>query len=158
MCNCCVSKNGVSGKVEEITLRVLKIRDNEGSLISIPFNKVEMFANKSRGYIFLIFKIVVDVNADSNKVSELMTQAANELVDLPEYKKKVLDGVKIDGPINISSAGCVFEAKLKVKPMSTKTVRGVYYGICHRLFAQANIKFANDIREFKKLFLNHSSC
>lgn len=142
---------GVSGQVEDITLRVLKVRDSAGSLISIPFNKIEIFSNKSRGYINLIFTVVVDVNADVELVKKLLAEAVKELRQLPDYKKKILGDGRIAGPITITATGLVFEVSVPSVPMGMKTVRGVYYGICHSLFSKNKIKLAYDLQEFKKL-------
>jgi|GEM_PF-3552681 len=146
-----VEVSGVSGQVEDITLRVLKVRDSAGALISIPFNKIEIFSNKSRGYINLIFTLVVDVNADVQVVKKLLGEAVKELRHLPDYEKKILGDGRIAGPITITATGLVFEVSVPSIPMGIKSVRGVYYGICHNLFSKHKIKLAYDLQEFKKL-------
>lgn len=143
---------GMSGTVEEVTLRVLKIRDSRGLLISIPFNKVDVIANRSRQYVFAVFNLIVDVESDIEKVRKVMHKAAEEVAKLSEFKDIVLEPLEVTIPVSISSSGVVCEGKLKIKAMSPKPIRAAYYAACKRLFEQEQIKLSQDFSDFKNLF------
>lgn len=148
-----VEVSGVSGEIEEITLRVLKIRsDTDGALVSIPFNKVDIVTNKSRNFVVVTFVVVVDHTSDFTLVAQIMEEAGKNLSKLPEFRKKVLHEIKVFGPLAISAIGARFEAKLKVAPMSMRALRSVYYTLCQQEFEANDIKFAYDVSELKKVF------
>lgn len=143
---------GVIGEVEEVTLRVLKIRNREGALVSIPFNKVEIFANKNRGYIFVLFPLVVANTSDIPLVTQLLQKAGEKLSLLPEYSNKILQDITILGPITLSKEGMEFEVRMKMLPTRIKPLKSIYYGICKDLFAEHNIEFGGRFIHFKDIF------
>lgn len=138
-----VSVGDVSGQVEEITLRALKIRNNEGALVFVPFSKVEVISNKSCVYNFIVLPIVVNVTTDVCKVKVLMEEASRELRQNPDFAHKILEDIRIAGPISLSHEGLVYEGKIKVVPMSPKMIKSEYYRICKRLFDENGITFPN---------------
>ena len=139
---------GIAGQVEEVTLRVLKIRNKEGALVSIPFNKVEIFSNKNREYIFALFAFLLSNNSDIELVTKLLHQGANDLSHLPEYKNKILN-IKVFGPMNLAAEGMKFEVKIKILPTSMRSLKTAYYSICQNLFIQHNIEFGSKVVNVK---------
>jgi len=145
---------GISGEIEDITLRVLKIRsDVDGALVSIPFNRVEMVSNKSRQFMVATFTIYVEPDSDFSLVSHIMEEAGHNLAKTAEFKHKILQDIKVFGPLSVSSVGAKFEGKLRIVPMSMRSLRSVFYTLCQQEFEANNIRFAQDLGELKKLFL-----
>lgn len=149
-----VEVSNISGKIEEVTLRVVRIRDAEGALVSIPFNKVEIIANKSRKYIYIIFPIYVAVDANLEKVLKLMQLAGEKLKEIPELEGKILEDIQVLGAINISANGILCEGKIKLHPnIRPKFIKASYYQICKKLFDENDIKITQGLNNFKQLFL-----
>ena len=142
--------SGVTGKIEDITLRVLRIRDFEGGLHTIPFSQIDIVCNKSKAYIFVLFSIAVDTDAKTETVMHLIKEAGVEFKT--QYPNDVLEDIQVIGPSEMLSGGIVYQARIKMKPINTRTVRPVYYEILKKKFDKHHIKLAYDILNFKHLF------
>ena len=143
---------GVSGIVEEITLRVLKIRDFDGLLVSIPFNKIDIVSNKSRTFVVARFCVVVDSKANSDLVIDAMKDACTKLMESKEYADKILDEMVVLGPLSIAAGSAEYEARLKIKPMNMNIIKGDFFQICKINFEKAGIVLGNDYSALKNLF------
>ena len=69
----------VKGKVEEIGVRVTKIRDENGVLHSIPNGEVRKVASESRGYVNVVIDIPVTYDEDLHKVFEVLKNKTAEV-------------------------------------------------------------------------------
>jgi moderate conductance mechanosensitive channel len=141
---------GVLGTVEEITLRVLKLRNPAGSLISIPFSNVELVANRSRSYILTPISFMVDVKHDPDYIISLMKEAGSMLKTSSALSNKVLDNIEVFGVSKISSNGMLFEGRIKTYPMHPKIVQSAYYSLTKSVFDKNHIEFTEDIQGFFK--------
>jgi len=70
---------GVSGTVEDLTLRVTTLRDADGTLYSIPSSQVDTVANLSRNYSVAILTLAVDATADPERVLNILRTTALEV-------------------------------------------------------------------------------
>jgi small conductance mechanosensitive channel len=134
---------GVFGEVEEITLRVLKIRNNNnGSLVFIPFNKIDTVSNRTRKHTYVVIPIYVDGMSDAEETMRLLVLAGSELKTSSELKKRIfLSDVSVVGPISVGLNYMMFEARVKILPIgSIKPILGAYYTICRRI----GVKFADE--------------
>jgi small conductance mechanosensitive channel len=76
-----ISVNGVTGTVEELGLRVTRIRVADGSLVFVPNGDIRLLANSSRGWAKAVVEVTVPVASadDLTKTTEVITQAATEV-------------------------------------------------------------------------------
>lgn len=143
--------NNVEGQIEEISLRTLKVRSNDGALHFIPFNEFKIVCNRSKQYNIIAFNIVVDVAADHDLIVKIMQEAAVELKQ-SSFGPKILKDIDVVGIISFVSGCMVYEAKLRTQPMSPKNIKALYYSICKKALEQNNVPFAYDVVTYKKLF------
>ena len=141
---------GVLGTVEEITLRVLKLRNPSGSLISVPFSKVELVANRSRSYILTAVSFMVDVKHDPEYITSLMKEAGVLLKTKSAISSKVIDNIEVFGVSEISSTGMLFEGRIKTYPMHPKIVKSAYYSLTKAVFDKNHVEFTDDLQGFFK--------
>lgn len=69
----------VKGKVEEIGVRVTKIRDEAGVLHTIPNGEVRKVASHSRGYVNVIIDLPIPHGEDLHHLIERLTDKMSEL-------------------------------------------------------------------------------
>ena len=65
-----------SGFVEELSLRMVQIRDSGGDLVTIPHGSVTTVVNKSRNWSRIDFRVPVDPEADIPKAMQLVQAAS----------------------------------------------------------------------------------
>jgi small-conductance mechanosensitive channel len=73
----CVDK--YCGTVEDMTLRVTKLRQIDGTIHYVPNGEIKVASNKSKDYSKVDLKIGVGYNTDLDKLEELINKVGNDL-------------------------------------------------------------------------------
>ncbi len=80
-----VTLAGVSGTVEHISIRSIRLRGGDGSVYLIPFSAVTSVNNSNRGLGNAAVSVNVDPSEDTDRVSALLADIAREMRKEPEY-------------------------------------------------------------------------
>ena len=81
-----VTLAGITGTVEEFTLRRTTVRGFDGTLYTIPNSQITNVANQSRDYSVTTLTISVDFSANPDDVVALLKKIANDVRNDPAYK------------------------------------------------------------------------
>ena len=76
-----VEVSGVRGKVEEIGVRITKIRDDAGVLHAIPNGEVRKVANHSKAYVNAVVDVHVPYEEDLQRVRSLLLSVTEKVVE-----------------------------------------------------------------------------
>lgn len=113
-----ISIGEYSGTVEDMTLRVTKLRENDGTIHYIPNGEIKVASNKSKDFSMVDFKIGVGYNTDIDKLEAIINKVGEELAHDPEFGVFVIEPphfLRVDGfldsSINIHVLGKVFPKK-----------------------------------------------
>jgi small-conductance mechanosensitive channel len=87
-----VTLAGVSGTVEHISIRSIRLRGGDGSVYLIPFSSVTTVNNTNRGLGNAAVSVNVDPAEDTDRVSTLLVDIAREMRKDPTYA----DGMQTD--------------------------------------------------------------
>jgi small conductance mechanosensitive channel len=71
---------GIRGRVEEIGVRITKIRDDAGVLHAIPNGEVRKISSHSKGYVFAVVDVRVPYGEDIAKVRSLLGEAGEAVI------------------------------------------------------------------------------
>jgi small conductance mechanosensitive channel len=76
-----ISVNTVTGTVEELTLRVTRVRVADGSLVFLPNGDIRQLANSSRGWAKAVVEVVVPITSAESlaRITEVVTEAAQRV-------------------------------------------------------------------------------
>jgi small-conductance mechanosensitive channel len=83
----------VTGTVEEVTLRVTRVRAPDGEVVTTPNGQIVQVINLSRDWARAVVDVPVPASADVAAVSELLTQ-----VGADAYADRELHGLLLDPP------------------------------------------------------------
>jgi small-conductance mechanosensitive channel len=112
-----VTVSGLSGKVEQLSVRTIWLRGGDGALHIVPFSAVSTISNTNRGLGTAAVAVTVAYREDSDRAAEAMRGIAAGLRQDPEYADKILDdlqlwvdsvralGVTLAGTISCTDAG-----------------------------------------------------
>ncbi|QNT77492.1 mechanosensitive ion channel domain-containing protein [Entomobacter blattae] len=87
-----ITAAGVSGTVEHLSIRTLKLRATDGSLQIIPFSAVGSVINQSRDFSVAVLSLAIDRSEDAQKVCALITDTGNSLAHDDSPVKNLLLG------------------------------------------------------------------
>ncbi|MBN1171416.1 MAG: mechanosensitive ion channel family protein [Micromonosporaceae bacterium] len=91
------SEVGVSGTVEEITLRVTRLRTVNGDVVIVPNGQIVQVTNQSRDWARTVIDVPVPNTADVNRVRKLLAQVGRDLCDDPSLGPLLLDSPSVLG-------------------------------------------------------------
>jgi small-conductance mechanosensitive channel len=74
-----VTVAGLSGSVENLSIRTMRLRAGDGSVHIIPFSSVSTVTNVNRGIGNAAVSVNVPIEEDSDRVSEILTDIAREM-------------------------------------------------------------------------------
>jgi len=92
-----ITVNGISGTVEKMSIRTLKLRAGDGTLHSIPFGTVATVSNQSRGFGYYTIDVAVDYREDTDKVIAALREVFEDLIGDPRYRTDIFSGLEIQG-------------------------------------------------------------
>lgn len=135
-----VDIDGRLGIVEELTLRTIKVRNDAGTLFTIPFGSINVLGNRSRHFSRFLVNLPVPYDSDPTKVQKLLEQAFQNLKKQSAYRKKVVGSIQIRGINDISNYAMVFQARVETTPTTQEFVRRGYNHQLKLLLDEAGIR------------------
>ncbi|MCU1487723.1 MAG: putative small-conductance mechanosensitive channel [Actinomycetia bacterium] len=91
------SANGVSGTVEEITLRVTRIRSVAGEVIVIPNGEIRQLVNRSKDWSRVIVDVPVAASEDLDVAAEALRGVGRDMVAEERWAPLLLDEPRMLG-------------------------------------------------------------
>ena len=85
------------GTVENVTLRVTRLRSSEGELFTIPNGQIVKTVNLSKDWARAVIDIPVSTSADLNRVNEVLHQECEHARDNPVLGALLLDAPTVMG-------------------------------------------------------------
>ncbi|KUI21618.1 mechanosensitive ion channel protein MscS [Mycobacterium sp. GA-1285] len=89
------------GTVEEVTLRVTKLRTAEGEVYTVPNGNIVRSLNLSKDWARAVIDIPVPVSADLNRVNDLLHEVCSKSMEDRQLKDLLLDEPSLMGVENI---------------------------------------------------------
>ncbi len=114
-----VTVAGVSGTVEEIGLRVTKIREWTGQLHIIPNGEIKQVTNFARGGMGVLVEIEIAYEENLDRAIEVINNACRRAAE--EHSDIVLEEPRVLGVARLDGSGSTLQVFGKVKPMQQWT-------------------------------------
>ncbi len=91
------SSNDAMGTVEDVTLRITKLRTPEGEMYTIPNGQIMKSLNLSKDWARAVVDIPVPTTADLGRVNDLLHEVAETADEDPSLKHLLLDKPQLMG-------------------------------------------------------------
>jgi small-conductance mechanosensitive channel len=89
--------NEAEGTVEDVTLRVTKLRSSEGEMYTVPNGQIVKSLNLSKDWARSVVDIPVPASADLNAVNDVLHDVADKAAEDDELSKLLLDKPQLMG-------------------------------------------------------------
>ena len=106
-----------TGTVENVTLRVTRMRDVSGIVWHIRNGAIEQVGNESQGWARAVIDFPVPYQADLAEIRSLLSGAAEELWDDPVWRVVLLEPPEVWGAQEISSNEVTMRIVAKTAPL-----------------------------------------
>jgi small-conductance mechanosensitive channel len=118
------------GTVEEVTLRITRLRDAEGVVWFIRNGEIVRIGNRSQGWAVATIDIPVAYDEDPARVVEILTQVAGEVHADPAWTPKLLE------PPSVAGVQSVAGGTMTIR-MFAKSPPGEQWGVQREVLARA---------------------
>ena len=106
----------LTGTVEDLTLRLTRLRDGDGTLYIIPNSQIATVSNLSRDFSVASLPVAVDASANPDHVIALLNQLAGELQSDAAFAGVILEKPVVLGVDKIDGRSIVYPVNLRVLP------------------------------------------
>ena len=107
---------GLQGTVEDLSLRLTRLRDGDGTLHLIPNSQINTVSNLSRDYAIASLAVSVDATANPDRVLETLLSIASAVRADPAFAQVILADPQILGVDKISGREILYALNLRVRP------------------------------------------
>jgi len=105
----------LTGTVEDLTLRLTKLRDGDGTLYFIPNSQIATVSNLSRDFAVATLSLTVDASADPDKVLRILRSTALDVRNQPQFRDIALADPVVPGVDAISGRVVTYPVTLRVR-------------------------------------------
>ncbi len=106
---------GIGGIVEELGLRVTKLRDWGGQLHIIPNGKITMVTNHNRGSMRALVEVEAAYEENVDRVIGVLTRIADSMAK--DFADIITEGPKVLGIWSLGESGVLFRIVARTRPM-----------------------------------------
>ena len=131
--------NGQGGLVEEVNLRTIVLRDEEGAVHVFPNGEVKTLANKSKDFSFYVLTVAIPTEEDPERVMQVMREAGASLMGDPEFQPHILDALEVYGIDSWEPGQVTLKARIKTVPLKQWTVGRELRKRMTRLFKERGV-------------------
>jgi moderate conductance mechanosensitive channel len=105
----------LTGTVEDLTLRLTRLRDGDGTLYIIPNSQVATVSNLSRDFAVATLAVSVDASADPSRVLSLLTEIAKDVRADATFKDGMMADPSVSGVDNINGRALTYSISARVR-------------------------------------------
>jgi small-conductance mechanosensitive channel len=115
---------GISGVVEDISLRRTILRDLDAKVHSVPNGKVEISTNHTKQYSRVNLNISVGYGENLDKVIETINRVCQEMADDPQWKEDFISTPAVLRVDNLGDSGIDIKILGDTKPAQQWAIMG----------------------------------
>ncbi|MCR4465801.1 mechanosensitive ion channel domain-containing protein [Burkholderia sp. SCN-KJ] len=141
-----VTLAGVSGTVEYLSIRTVRLRAGDGSLYTIPFSSVTTVNNTNRGLGNAAVKVSIAYGQDIDRAIATLKEIGAALRDDPDYKDGILSDFSYWGIDQVDGAAIALAGQIQCKDSARWSVQREFNRRIAVLFRERGIRIANPQR------------
>lgn len=134
--------NGQGGLVEQVNLRTIVLRDESGTVHIFPNGEVKTLANMSKDFSYYVLTVGLGYDEEVDRAIEAMRAAAATLMDDPEFRPHILEGLDVYGIDAFEPGQLVVKGRIKTVPLKQWVVGRELRKRIARAFAERGIEMA----------------
>jgi moderate conductance mechanosensitive channel len=102
-----------AGVVEAITVRTIRLRDQAGTVHTVPFSEVTTVKNLTRDFAYVVARITISYREDVDRVVEILRQVSAELTEDEVLRPLILDPFDYQGVDTLDASALVLLVRIR---------------------------------------------
>jgi small conductance mechanosensitive channel len=135
-----IKASGVSGTVEEITMRRTVLRDSDGTLHIVPNGSIQLVSNMTRDWSQVTLHVSVDYSENSDRIVSLLKEVTESFYNDSAFRQDVVAEPQVHGIERVRGMEVDYLVTVKVRP-------GKQYGVAREM--RRRIKTCFDEQKIK---------
>jgi small conductance mechanosensitive channel len=129
-----------SGQVEQITLRMTALRDQEGNLHFLPNGGITSVINMTHGWSRALFNIGIAYGEDVDRVMEVITELGEEMRKDPQFRLLILEDLTMLGVDGFADSSVTISFYIKTLPLQQWSVKREFLRRLKKRFDELGIE------------------
>jgi small-conductance mechanosensitive channel len=113
-----VTVAGMTGTVEALSIRTIRLRALDGAVHLIPFSSVTTVTNQTRDYSYAVLDVAVGLNEEPGPVEQVLRDVGAEMQADPDWQSMVLDKLDVLGVEKLGDTAWTLRVRMKTQPGS----------------------------------------
>ena len=135
-----IKASGVSGTVEEITMRRTVLRDSDGTLHIVPNGSIQLVSNMTRDWSQVTLHVSVDYSENSDRIVSLLKEVTESFYNDSAFRQDLVAEPQVHGIERVRGMEVDYLVTVKVRP-------GKQYGVAREM--RRRIKTCFDEQKIK---------
>jgi small conductance mechanosensitive channel len=107
---------GVKGVVERMSLRNTVLRDEDGTLHTVPNSAIQIVSNTTRDWSQLALKVTVAYSEPSDKIVSLLKQIGADLRNDEKFSQDIVSDIDVPGIDRVGNGEAEYLVLIKTRP------------------------------------------
>jgi small conductance mechanosensitive channel len=107
---------GVKGAVERMSLRTTMLRDDDGTVHTLPNSSIQIVSNMTRDWSQLAMKVVVAYSEPSDKIVALLKQVGDEVRHDERFAGDIVSDIDVPGIDRVGNGEAEYLMLVKTRP------------------------------------------
>ncbi len=129
-----VTLGGISGTVEKLSIRTIRLRGGDGSLNIIPFSAVTTVTNSSRDFGYAPINLGVGYKDDVDRVQAVIREVFESMTAEPIWRAQILGDLELWGLDQFGASSVVITGRMK-------TPAGKQYAVKREFHRRVKLRF-----------------
>ncbi|WP_246503890.1 mechanosensitive ion channel domain-containing protein [Plastoroseomonas arctica] len=134
-----VQLGGLSGVVEQLSIRSIKLRALDGSVHIVPFSAVTTVTNQTRDFGFSVHDISIAYGQDMEKVTTLLKGVVTEMRGETRWRTAIRDDLDVMGVEKFTDSALILRVRIKTDPTQRWPVQREFNNRVQHVFATEGI-------------------
>jgi moderate conductance mechanosensitive channel len=131
---------GKSGSVERMTLRVVVLRDLQGTMHVIPNGEIKVVSNMTRGWSRAVVDVGIPYDEDIDRAIDVVRDEA------AQFSTDRVWGIQLDGPLEVLGVESLGESSVVIRTL-LKTQPGSQWGVAREFRRRLKKRFDRETIE-----------
>jgi small-conductance mechanosensitive channel len=137
-----VTVSGLSGVVENLSIRTIRLRAGDGSVHIVPFSSVTSVTNTNRGIGNAAISVSVDYNEDVDHVGEVLKEIVAEMRKEPRFNSMIRGDFDLWGVDKIDATMVTIAGQIQCTDSGRWPVQREFYRRMKKRFQETGIEIA----------------
>jgi small-conductance mechanosensitive channel len=137
-----VTVSGLSGVVENLSIRTIRLRDGDGSIHIIPFSSVTSVTNTNRGIGNAAISVNVAYKEDTDRVGEVLKDIVAEMRTDPRFNGMIRGDLDLWGVDKVDANMVTLAGQIQCTDSGRWPVQREFYRRMKKRFEETGIEIA----------------